>query len=275
MFVPARFKIREPSAVEGPDRQFDSVESANPSSTIHIATGVEKTSGHVMPFCLMNTSWGTWSISRWSNHSLASHVMQPHIAIFHVNTVPSATFSEFRSSLMREQLIVEVAEREPDGPFAGVEWLMPTFVIGFIASAYFGGFLQEMGKDHYISLKEQFRRLYKPLAGPDAPEVELIGTKGKIKSEQPFSLYFSLVGEGPDGLRFKLLLRRPTSEEEYSASVDAFLDFLRDINHCGLSPEFRQLLETAKPVGKTMLVVRSSNTGRVVPVNPRTGEIVE
>jgi hypothetical protein len=201
--------------------------------------------------------------------------MSPHLAIFHVDSVPADIFADFKSELQNEHINVAVVEREAGGPFAGIEWLMPTFVIGFVASAYFGGFFQEMGKDHYLALKERFKRLYKPLASADAPEVHLVGTKGKVKAEQPYSLYFSLVGEGPDGIKFKLLLRRPISEQDYSACIEAFLDFLRDINLFGPSPEMRKRLEAAKPMGSTMLLVVSPQSGRIAPINPRTGEVIE
>ena len=137
----------------------------------------------------------------------------PKIAIVHVNTVPGEAFDEFRLATTSPEVEVQVIAVEPPGPMAGVEWLMPAVVTGFIASAYFGGFFQEMGKDHYVLLKEQLKKLYRKVAGPDAPEVRLVGTKGKVKEVQPYSLFFSLMGEVPDGLRLKLLLKRQISPD--------------------------------------------------------------
>ncbi len=106
---------------------------------------------------------------------------------------------------------------------AGIKWLMPTFVIGFVASAYFGGFFQEMGKDHYVLVKEQFKKLYLKVAGPETPNVKLMGSEGKVNKVQPYSLYFSMIGEGPNGLQLKLLLKKPSTQAEYERSVDRFL----------------------------------------------------
>lgn len=200
--------------------------------------------------------------------------MAPQIAILHVNTIPSAEFEEFRRVTSVPGVDVQIVELEPPGPMAGVEWLMPTLVIGFVASSYFGGFFQEAGKDHYLLVKEQFKKLYAKVAGPDAPEIELIGSAGKVKPVQAYSLYFSLVGTGPNGVSVKLLLKKPLSQTEYDQSVEAFLDFLRDLNAESSDPETTKRFQSVTPMGRTLLMVFDETTKEVVPINPRSGELV-
>lgn len=197
----------------------------------------------------------------------------PHIAITHIRTVPSDSFEEFRAAIASREVQVQVRAIDPLGPMAGIEWLMPTFVIGFVGSAYFGGFFQEMGKDHYLLVKEQFKKLYLRVAGPETPNVELVGTKGKIKAAQPYSLYFSLVGEGPNGLNLKLLLKKSITVAEYERSVDCFLDLLRDVNLGTLSDAARKRFEAVIPIGRTLLVVYDDDLDQVVPIDPLTGEL--
>lgn len=197
----------------------------------------------------------------------------PKIAIVHVNTVPGHVFEEFRLASTSPEVDVQIIAIEPPGPMAGIEWLMPAFVTGFIASAYFGGFFQEMGKDHYVLLKEQIKKLYPKVAGPDAPDVRLVGTRGKVNEAQPYSLFFALMGEGPDGLRLKLLLKRPISPEEYGRCVDAFLTILEDLNSGSLTAAVQRRFESVAPIGRTMLVVYDDALGEVVPVDPRTGAV--
>ncbi len=200
--------------------------------------------------------------------------MAPQIAIFHVNIIPSAEFEEFRRVTSVPGVDVQIVELDPPGPMAGVEWLMPTLVIGFVASSYFGGFFQEAGKDHYLLVKEQFKKLYAKVAGPDAPEITLIGSAGKVKPVQPYSLYFSLVGQGPNGVSVKLLLKKPLSQTEYDQSVEAFLDFLRDLNAESPDAETTKRFQSVTPIGRTLLVVFDETTKEVVPINPRSGELV-
>lgn len=200
--------------------------------------------------------------------------MTPQIAIFHINTIPSDEFEEFRQVISVSGLDVQIVDRDPPGPMAGVEWLMPTLVIGFVASSYFGGFFQEMGKDHYLLVKEQFKKLYAKVAGPDAPDVKLLGSAGKVKPVQPYSLYFSLVGQVSNGISVKLLLKKPISQLEYEQSVEAFLNLLRDINTGSLDEEATRRFQSVTPMGKTLLVVFDKATQKVVPINPRSGELV-
>ena len=197
----------------------------------------------------------------------------PKIAIVHVNTVPGGAFDEFRLATTSPEVEVQVIAVEPPGPMAGVEWLMPAVVTGFIASAYFGGFFQEMGKDHYVLLKEQLKKLYRKVAGPDAPEVRLVGTKGKVKEVQPYSLFFSLMGEVPDGLRLKLLLKRQISPAEYDRCLDAFLDLLEELNSGKTTDTVRRRFESLAPMGRTMLVAYDDTLDEIVPLDPRSGEL--
>jgi len=62
-------------------------------------------------------------------------------------------------SVPRLRLIVD--KREKDGPYAGIEWLLPTAVVFFICKSYFDGFLKEMGKEHYHLLKNALKILAK------------------------------------------------------------------------------------------------------------------
>ncbi len=200
--------------------------------------------------------------------------MAPHIGIIYVNIVSGDEFEEFKQIVSAQGADVQLIEREPPGPMAGIEWLLPTFVIGFVASSYFGGFLQEMGKDHYLLVKQQFKKLYSKVAGPDAPDIKLVGSAGKVKPVQPYSLYFSLVGDGPDGLSIKLLLRKPISQIEFEKSIDGFLDYLHDISNGSLDERSSKRIEAVKPAGKTVLVVFDEVLEEIVPVDPRSGELI-
>ncbi len=200
--------------------------------------------------------------------------MKPHIGISYINTIPGDEFDEFKRFVSVPGVDVQVVRREPPGPMAGIEWLMPTVVIGFVASAYFGGFFQEMGKDHYLVVKERFKKLYAKVAGPNAPDVQIVASAGKVKPVQPYSLFFSLVGEGPDGRSIKLLLKKPISEAEYEATVEPFLEFLLELNTSTLSESAAKRFESVTPIGRTLLVVFDETLKEIVPIDPMTGELV-
>jgi hypothetical protein len=192
----------------------------------------------------------------------------PTIAIAYTNRIPADTFAEFRRLVDAEGLGLQVEEREEDGPYAGLEWLIPTAVIVFIGNAYFGSFLKEMGKDHYALLKAGLKSLHSHLLGPKAPEVVVLSTKGKASSDQPYSLLYSLLAEGEGGIRFKLLLQRSATQEEYEATVNAFLAFLEAYHAGTLEPSVVSELQKTRVMGKTLLLAFNPSLNRVQPVDP-------
>lgn len=198
--------------------------------------------------------------------------MLPALALSYRQPISGDTFAEFQQLVAADGLVVEVEEREDDGPYAGIEWVIPTVVILFIGKAYFDGFLKEMGKDHYSLLKAGLKSLYAKLLGPNAPEVSILSTKGKSSPEQPYSLVYSLLAEAEGTLRFKLLLQRSASQEEYEATISAFLSFLEAYHSGALDPEVIDELENTRVIGRTLLLAFSPVRNRVVPIDPLAGK---
>lgn len=50
--------------------------------------------------------------------------------------------------LAAEGLTPAIDRREPPGPFAMLEWFIPSAVAIFAAKSYFDGLFKEAGKDH-------------------------------------------------------------------------------------------------------------------------------
>ena len=150
----------------------------------------------------------------------------PPIAIVFKHPAQEADFDALRELLASGGTEVAIESRDEDGPYAGIEWLLPTAVILFIGKAYIDGLVKEIGKDHYILLKQGLKSLYSRLVGPKAPTLTVISTAGKSKAAGEYSLLFSLLAEAPDGLRFKLLIKSAATQEEYEATVNGFVEFL-------------------------------------------------
>lgn len=192
----------------------------------------------------------------------------PAIAISYTPEVPAATFAKFERLLASGGTDVQSEERDSDGAYASIEWLVPTAVIIFLGKAYFDGFLKEMGKDHYALLKQGLKSLYTRLVGPEAPKLTILSTAGKVSGTQKYSLLFSLLAEAEDGLRFKLLIQSDASEAEYEAAVNAFISFLDAFHRRQLSAEGVNELRNTRVSGKTVLLAYKPELGRVSPVDP-------
>jgi len=194
--------------------------------------------------------------------------MPPAIILSYTMRIPRHTFAEFERVVAAKGLDLHVEQRDEDDPFAGLEWLIPTAVVLFIGKAYFDGFLKEMGKDHYALLKAGLKSLYFRLLGPHAPKAVVLSAGGKTSTDQSYSLLYSIFAEADEGARFKLLLQRSASEEEYEATVEAFLAFLEAYYNGSLTPEFVAELQSIKVVGKTILLVYNPSLKRVQPIDP-------
>lgn len=194
--------------------------------------------------------------------------MLPTLALAYTKSIPADTFAEFRRLVDVDGVRLQVEERAEGGPYAGLEWLIPTAVIVFIGKAYFECFLKEMGKDHYVALKAGLKSLYARLLGPGAPDVTVVSSKGKDSSYQSYSLLYSLLAEGNNGIRFKLLLKRSSIQEEYESTVSAFLEFL-DAYHMGtLDQSIVAELQNARVFSKTLLLSFNPSLNRVQPIDP-------
>lgn len=193
---------------------------------------------------------------------------QPHIAIFHTNSIPTEVFAEFMQTVSTNKLNLQVDSREDGGAFAALEWLLPTAVIVYLSKSYFDGFLKEMGKDHYTLLKAGLKTLQKRLLGPSAPKISLVGSAGKISKDQPYSLVYSILADGDAGFRFKLLIQTGVSESEYEEILEAFLKFLAYFHAHTLESKCVESLNSSRVVGRMLLLAFNHETKVIEPVDP-------
>lgn len=84
----------------------------------------------------------------------------PALLLAYSQPILEDTFDEFRQLLASGGLAIQTENREPPGPQAGLEWLLPTAVFFFIGKSYFEGIFKEMGKNHYGLMKKGLKTLY-------------------------------------------------------------------------------------------------------------------
>lgn len=193
---------------------------------------------------------------------------QPHIALLFVEDIPAIVFEDFVEAVSAPGLDLTIESREPPGPFAGVEWLIPTGVILFITQGYFNGFLGEMGKDHYDALKKAFKALRQRFS---SVKVTLVGSPGKASEEQPYSLVYSIYFDADERRTFKFLVPNDDDADATADAVmDVFGDFLEAYYAEELSPDHATLLADAPAFGGTVLIAFNPKSGRIEPIHPIT-----
>lgn len=158
---------------------------------------------------------------------------KPDIVVIFEESLTTDIFKSFEESVSTEGLNLIVDSREPSGPMACAEWYILTGVAAYISKSYFDGFLKEMGKDHYQYFKDHLSNLTSKVMADPRIEPTLLGTEGKISSNNPFSLAFSVHAEADDGNTFKLLIPKASNGNDYNLMVSKFMDFISDY-HLGL-----------------------------------------
>jgi hypothetical protein len=193
----------------------------------------------------------------------------PHLAVSYIDKFPPERFARFSADVEAPSLGILIESRPEPGPFAALEWLIPTAVIVYIAKSYFESFLKEMGKDHYVLLKRGLKNLGMSLLGNNAPKIYLIGTLGKVReSNEKYSLIFSIVAEVETRLRVKLLLQPDLSESAYAEALDKFLQFLEHLHDGTISSSEVKGLNEARPVAGTLLVAFNSQKKTLEVIDP-------
>lgn len=187
---------------------------------------------------------------------------KPDIGFTFYNTLPAGFETDLAESLCRERLSVQSA-RISSGPFAGIELYLPAAAMLFVATAYFTGFVQKAGEDHYELLKVAAKKLWQRAS---ALRMTTAGSAGKVH-QTPFSLAYAIMGEVSGGNRFKFIIRVELGETEAETGIRAFLDLLRDIHAGTMCEDDLNALLTYHAVGGTTLVTFDPKLGRIVPVN--------
>lgn len=190
-------------------------------------------------------------------------MQKPHVGIVHLNRIDSAIFDDFKSEVELPELDLRIQGREEAGPFASLEWFIPTAIFAFIGKAYFEEFLKEMGKDHYKLLKSSLTELTQKTIRQPRLEPVLMNTSGEIGQDNPYSMAYSILAEGKDGYSFKLLIPKYSPDIDYESIVLRFMEFISDYHSIGeLSAASEQIRKSCSPRG-TILVRFNLDTGAI------------
>lgn len=194
---------------------------------------------------------------------------KPDLAVVFEDGIPHEQFFAFKDAVSASGLDVVVESRPTAGAYAGLEWLIPTAVVFFVAKSYFDGFLKEAGKDHYQLLKSKLSKTATKIMQLPRIEPVLFGTKGKLREDNPYSHALSIYAEANDGSTFKLLLPKPSYRPDYEQIIFSFLNFLYDYHEGVKALGDIGFDNSIQPPGRTILVHMNEESKKIEWVDHR------
>ena len=196
----------------------------------------------------------------------------PDIGLRYIESLEDDAFAEFGRELAADGLDVRVESRPDPGPFAGIEWLLPTAIFVFLGKSYFDGFLKEAGKDHYQALKKALQKVSSKFFGADAPKGRIVFSPGKAESETPkYSIIYSVIAQLGDNLRVKLLIQSDFDARLSNEAQEAFLAFLASVYDGTFDVDSVKGISEAKPFNNMLLLAYDPTEKKVVAVDPLAG----
>lgn len=192
---------------------------------------------------------------------IGENVQKPQIGILHAERFESSIFEEFALEVEHDDLDLQIQKTPDPGPFLTLEWFIPTAIIAFIGKAYFEEFLKEMGKEHYKVLKSSLVKLTTKTISQPRIEPTLMSSSGKVSKDNPFSMAYSIVAEGNNGYKFKLLIPKYSQNINYESIVLKFMDFISDYYVFGLDSHASQQIALSGERRGTILVYYNFETG--------------
>lgn len=194
---------------------------------------------------------------------------KPHILISYDEGVPYEIPQSIVDVIKHPNLKLVEEARESYGSFACMDWLLPTAVVVLVAKPYFDAFLKEMGKDHYHLLKKGILSVWDSLFSKNRQlKYVVVGTEGKIKSGNKYSMAFSVWAEINDQYKVKFLFEEQLTEEEFEKNVSLILQFLQAIYTAEDSLEDCIVKEDVKHTGKIVLVAFDKDMQKLRMVSP-------
>jgi hypothetical protein len=152
-------------------------------------------------------------------------------------------------------------DRYQSGPYAGLALYLPTAIMIFIASSYFGGIFKKIGEEHYAALKEGIVRLWLKARHL---KVTAIGKSAKTADFERYQLSYSIVAGLSDNIRLKLVLRMDLTEQESLDAISEFLDLVRRIHFDQLLDAELAILKGIRPIGGTAIVTFDPKSRTIV-----------
>lgn len=129
--------------------------------------------------------------------------------------------SEFKSDNLNIKL-----EKVDYGPFAAIEWAIPTVIAAYVLKPYFESFLKEAGKEHYQLLKKGLKNLMKKGKSMNVQLLKAGESTEKLNKKYNQSLAVAIHLQTVNEREIKLLFNNDLDKSDWDSALDQLLDFV-------------------------------------------------
>ena len=170
-----------------------------------------------------------------------------HLAVSWDEKIPKQIIWDFLAAINAPDLKCVVEEEHRGEAYAGVELLLPTLFILWIAKPYFEAFLKEAGKDHYHILKQAILEACERLMGKSREiEISVVVSSGSPhkRSIETFSPVFSIIAPLGDHRFLKFVFKQEMTAKSRSKYTELILRTIERVSKD--NPYLLELLEVNK-----------------------------
>lgn len=163
--------------------------------------------------------------------------MTTHIGLTFPDTFPEELIEKFKNELAAPNLNIETRKLPFGGPYASMEWAIPTVIGVYLLKPYFDGFLKELAKDHYGILKEWLKRISSNARLIKVTTVAAGQSTDKLDKKNVQSKVFSIESKTNEGHHLKFLFDEGLDDEQWAGAIDKALNLLNEHFTNGKSDE--------------------------------------
>jgi hypothetical protein len=151
---------------------------------------------------------------------------QPHIGLTFPDNFPDQIVEKYGNELAFENLKLDIRRLPFGGPYASMEWAIPTLIGVYILKPYFDEFLKEIAKDHYTIFKSWLKKI-----SADTREIKVTTfaagqSTDKLEKTNSQSKIFSIQTRTNECYSLKFLFDDSLTNENWDTAIDKVLKIL-------------------------------------------------
>ena len=153
-------------------------------------------------------------------------MLKEAIVICQPKDLPSIFIDELEKKLDKPDFKIKIIKTENPGPYAAIEWAIPTLIIAYLLKPFFETFLQEAGKDFYKLTKSELKKFILSVRKIKAKYIASSESPDKISRNYDQSITISLKAKIHEKLNITVLFNKNIPDEEADEILEAMFEIL-------------------------------------------------